>query len=78
MDKIKRFRNAQTISFEEFFNYVTDKGICEYCDDYEECLEAMGEENIQYMSGNGCGAFDSSVDNIKKHFLLEKCIQIGT
>ena len=78
MDKIKRFRNAQTISFEEFFNFVTDRGICEYCDAYEECMEVMGKENIECLSGNGCGAFDTSVEKIKKAFLLEKCVPIGT
>jgi hypothetical protein len=78
MDKIKRFRNAQTQSFEDFFNFVTDRGICEYCDSYQDCKEAMGEENLEYLSGNGCGAFDTSVERIKKAFLLEKCIPIGT
>lgn len=82
--KLKRFRETQTISFEEFFNNVTDNGICEYCDSYEECAEAMGIENINSISGNGCSAFDSSVENIKKGFLLDKCayktekITVGT
>jgi hypothetical protein len=78
MDKIKRFRNAQTQSFEDFFNLIIDKGVCEYCDSYQECMEIMGQENIEYISGNGCNAFDTSVDRIKKAFLLEKCVPIGT
>ena len=75
MDKIKRFRDIQTITFDDFFNIVTDTGICKYCDSYEECLEAMGEDNINAISGNGCSAFDNSVDNIKKFYLIDKCIK---
>lgn len=77
MDKIKRYRQIQKQSFDEFFNQVTDSGICMYCDSYQECLEAMGADNIECISGNGCSAFDTSVENIKKAFLLEMCV-IGT
>lgn len=73
--KIKRFREVQTTSFEDFFNKITDTGVCEYCDSYDECLEYMGKENIDCISGNGCSSFDTSVDKLKKHFLLEKCIR---
>lgn len=78
MDKIQRYRAVQTVSFEDFFNIVTDTGVCKYCDSYEECREAMGDENLECISGNGCSAFDTSVENIKKFYLLEKCIPIGT
>jgi len=78
MEKIKRYRDTQTISFEDFFNMVTDNGICEYCDSYNYCLEAMGEESIEAVSGNGCGGFDTSIENIKKAYLLQKCATIGT
>lgn len=78
MDKIKRFRAAQTVSFEEFFNIATDTGICKYCDSYDECCEAMGLDNIEAISGNGCSAFDTSVENLKKFYLLEKCVPVGT
>ena len=73
--KIKRFREVQSTSFEDFFNKVTDSGLCEYCDSYTECVEYMGAENVESMSGNGCSAFDASVDSLKKHFLLDKCIR---
>ena len=78
MDKIKRFRNTQTQTFDEFFNQITDTGVCEYCDSYDECLEAMGHESIECISGNGCHAFDTSLERIKKAFLLEKCAVKGT
>jgi hypothetical protein len=78
MEKIKRYRAVQTVSFEDFFNMVTDKGICEFCDSYNDCVEAMGTENIEAISGNGCSAFDTSVENIKKAYLLQKCATIGT
>jgi hypothetical protein len=38
----------------------------------------MGEENIEAISGNGCSAFDNSVENIKRFYLLEKCVSVGT
>lgn len=78
MEKICRYRTAQKQTFEEFFNKITDSGICEYCDSYEECMEIMGADNIDMISGNGCSAFDSSVDKIKKRFLVEQCTKIGT
>ena len=78
MDKIKRYRTAQSITFEDFFNLVTDTGRCEYCDSYEECKEAMGEDNIEAISGNVCSAFDNSIENIKRFYLLDKCVPIGT
>ncbi len=78
MDKIRRYRTAQSITFEDFFNLVTDTGRCEYCDSYEECKEAMGEDNIEAISGNGCSAFDNSIENIKRFYLLDKCVPIGT
>ena len=78
MEKIKRYRNAQKQSFDEFFNFVTDSGICQYCDNYQECVEAMGIDNIECISGNGCSAFDTSVDNIKNIYLLEKCVPINS
>jgi len=71
--KIKRFRETQTISFDDFFNDIIDNGICEYCNSYEECSEAMGKDNVELISGNGCSAFDNSVDNLRKIFLLTKC-----
>lgn len=71
MDKINRYRYVQKQSFDEFFNFITDSGICKYCDNYNDCLEAMGTDNLEYMSGNGCSAFDTSIDNIKKAFLIE-------
>lgn len=77
-NKINRYREVQSISFEEFFNTVTDTAVCEYCDSYEECKDYMGEDNMEVISGYGCSAFDSSVEKIKNHFLLEKCIPIGT
>ena len=73
MDKIQRYRTTQTVSFEDFFNEVTDSGICEYCDSFKECIEAMGEDNIKVISGNGCSAFDNSIENIKKFYLVEMC-----
>ena len=75
MDKIKRFRNTQIISFDDFLNIVIDTGICKYCSLYEECLEAIGEDNIDTISGNGCSAFDNSVDEIKKIYLVEQCLK---
>ena len=73
MDKIIRYRTAQTVSFEDFFNIVTDTGKCEYCNSYNDCLEVMGLDNLQAISGNGCSAFDNSIENIKKFYLLEMC-----
>ena len=78
MEKIKQYRAVQTVSFEDFFNIVTDTGICKYCNSFNECCEAMGENNIEAISGNGCSAFDNSVDNLKKYFLLEQCVNKGT
>ena len=78
MDKINRFRLTQSQSFEDFFSDVTDAGICEYCDSYNECLEVIGKENMECVSGNGCSAFDTSIERIKKAFLIDKCVQIGT
>lgn len=78
MEKIKQYRTVQKVSFEDFFNIVTDTGICKYCDSFAECMEAMGEDNMEAISGNGCSAFDNSVDNLKKYFLLEQCVKIGT
>ena len=78
MDKINRFRTTQVQSFEDFFNDITDKGICKYCDSYKDCMEYMGEENMESMSGNGCGGFDASIEDIKKHFLLEQCAVMKT
>ena len=75
MDKIKRFRNIQTVSFDDFLNVVVDTGICKCCESYEECLEMMGESNMEAISGNGCSAFDNTVDNIKKIYLVEQCIK---
>jgi GTP cyclohydrolase III len=77
-NKINRYREVQSTSFEEFFNAVTDTGVCECCDNYEECVQYIGQDNIVTVSGNGCSGFDSSIENIKKHFLLEKCVPIGT
>lgn len=76
--KIKRFRETQETTFEDFFNKVTDEGICRYCESYQDCMEAMGADNIEAISGNGCGGFDASVDDLKKAFLLEKCVLVGT
>ena len=73
--KIKRFREVQLVSFEDFFDKATDSGICEYCDSYNECIDYMGYENVVAISGNGCSAFDCSVEQLKKHFLLEKCVR---
>ena len=73
MDKIQRFRLTQKQTFEDFFNFVTDSGLCKYCDSYEDCCEAMGQENVDSVSGNGCSAFDNSVENIKKFYLVEQC-----
>lgn len=73
MEKINRYKPTQNHSFEEFFNLVTDIGICECCQSYEECKELMGEDNIKSISGNGCSAFDNSIDNIKKIYLLKEC-----
>lgn len=73
MDKIKRYRTVQTVSFEDFFNIVTDTGRCEYCDSYADCVEAMGKENVEAISGNGCSAFDNSIENIKKFYLVKMC-----
>ena len=78
MEKIKRYRPIQSMSFETFFNMVTDKGICKYCSTYGECLDIMGEDNLEALSGNGCGAFDNTVENIKKIYLIEECQHIGT
>ena len=78
MDKIKRYRPTQVQSFEDFFNTVTDLGLCQYCDSYNECEEAMGKDNMEAISGNGCRGFDASIDALKKHFLLDKCATIGT
>ena len=78
MDKIKRYRPTQIQSFEDFFNIVTDLGLCQYCDSYDECMEVMGKDNIETISGQGCGAFDASVDSLKKYFLLDKCATVGT
>ena len=73
--KIKRYREVQLVSFEEFFDKATDSGICQYCDSYNECIDYMGYENVESISGNGCSAFDCSVEALKKHFLLEKCVR---
>jgi len=78
MDKIIRYKPTQKQSFEDFFNIVTDTGICKYCLGYEECKDIMGEDNIQAITGNGCSAFDNSVENIKQIYLLEQCIPKGT
>ena len=78
MNKIQRYRPTQAITFEDFFNTVTDNGICKYCSGYQECLEAMGEENVQSISGYGCSAFDNTVENIKQFYLIEYCVPIGT
>ena len=77
MDKIKRYRNKQEQSFEDFFNIVTDTGICEFCDSYNECLEYIGLDNLSCISGNGCSAFDTSVEKLKKQYLLKYC-KVGT
>lgn len=73
MDKLQIQRPTQEITLEEFIEGVTDKGICQYCTSYQECMEYMGEENVEVMSGNGCGAFDNTVDKLKEFYLLEKC-----
>ena len=73
MDKIHRYRNTQEISFDDFVNDVIDKGVCKYCNSYEECLEAMGGNNMESISGNGCAGFDNSVEEIKKIYLIDKC-----
>lgn len=78
MDKINRYRETQKQTFDEFFNTVTDLGICQYCDSYQECAEVMGADNIEAISGNGCSAFDTSVDKIKKLYLTKMCLTIGT
>ena len=78
MDKIIQYRPTQKQTFEDFFNIVTDTGICQYCLGYEECKDVMGEDNILAMTGNGCSAFDNSVDNLKQIYLLEQCTPKGT
>ena len=78
MEKIKEKRDIQSMAFDDFFNLVTDKCFCEYCDSFEDCCDAIGYDNIQALSGRGCKAFDASVEDIKKYYLIEKCIPIGT
>jgi len=78
MEKIIRFRESQKISFEEFFNTVTDAGICKYCSSYDECVEYIGEENMDCMTGNGCSGFDNSIENLRRFYLIDKCIPVGT
>lgn len=74
MERIIQFRPIQKMSFDEFFNLVTDTAPCQYCDSYEECAEVMGYDNIDSISGNGCAAFDNTVENLKKFYLLEQCV----
>lgn len=74
--KIKRYREIQSMTFDDYLNVIVDNALCPYCTEYKECLECMGEDNIQAISGCGCSAFDASVEELEKHFLLEKCIKI--
>ena len=78
MDKIERYREVQKETFEDFFNTVVDKCICRYCDNYKECLEYLGEENVECLSGTGCAGFDTSVENVREIFLKERKMSIGT
>ena len=73
MEKIKRYRNTQKQTFESFFEEVTDSGICKYCSSFNDCLTVLGEESIDSISGNGCSAFDNSIEEIKKFYLIEMC-----
>lgn len=73
MDKIIRYKPIQKQSFEDFFNIVIDTGVCEYCTNYDECVETMGADNLQAISGNGCSAFDNTMENIKNIYLLKEC-----
>lgn len=76
--KIKKLRETQTTSFEDFFSYVIDNSICNYCENFKECQQIIGEEVIEMVSGKGCDKFDNSIENIKNFFLKEKCAYIGT
>ena len=78
MEKIKRYRETQKVSFEDFFNLVTDTGVCKCCKYLNYCIEMMGEDNVEALSGYGCREFDNSVDKLKNFFLIEQCVKIGT
>ena len=78
MERLITSRDTQTISIDDYINEIIDGGVCKYCDYYDFCSEYVGEDNIQEISGCGCSAFDAPIEKLKKCYLIEKCIPIGT
>lgn len=78
MDKIIRYREIQKETFEDYFDKVVTTCICKHCDNYNECLEYLGEENMECLSGTGCAGFDTTIEKVREQFLKEKKVAIGT
>jgi hypothetical protein len=74
MDKIIRFRQTQPITLDGFIEEVLDKPSCKFCKYIEECSENMGEDVMEAIGDSGCGAFDNSVEELKKIYLKKYCI----
>ena len=77
MERIVRFRDSQPVTLDEFIEKVLDFPNCHYCENYEECLENMGEDVMEGMGEGGCSAFDNSIIGLKKIYLKKYC-HIGT
>lgn len=74
MDKINRFRKTQTLTPDSFIDNVLEHPSCRYCQYYEDCKEAIGEDNMEYDIGlYGCTAFDNSVEALEKIYKKEYC-----
>ena len=79
MERIKRFRNTQPITLDQFILDAIDHPSCYLCSGLAECMQYMGEDMIEALEGVGCGGFDSSIEELTKHYLLKYCQQtVGT